>query len=170
MEQSPSWEANRFVASQKIPCVLLKPKVHYRIHKCPPPVSLLSQPNPVHTPTPHFLMINFLAASVSEPALYKLLPFQVPNLMSLFRCLGRTKLSVQVRGFVCKCFLTNIGLHSEELLTTCPNPSWRTTPCRLYASAYSIYSKLPSILVAVPPSANRGLAMLWWQGPTYNMD
>jgi len=40
------------------------------------------------------------AAAVSEPALYRLLTFQVQNLMSLFHCLGRTKVSVQVRGFV----------------------------------------------------------------------
>jgi hypothetical protein len=49
MEQSPSWEAVWFVASQEIPRILLNPKVHYRIRNCPPPVSILSQPNPVHT-------------------------------------------------------------------------------------------------------------------------
>jgi hypothetical protein len=59
MEQSPSWEANPFVGSQEIPRVLLNPKVHYRIHKSPPPVSILSQPNPVHTLTSHFLQLNF---------------------------------------------------------------------------------------------------------------
>jgi hypothetical protein len=57
MEQSP-WEANRFVASQEIPPVLLNPKVYYRIHKCPPPVSVLSQFNPVHTPTSYFMKIR----------------------------------------------------------------------------------------------------------------
>ena len=30
----------------------------------------------------------------------------LPNLMSLFRCLGRTKLSVQVRDFLCDNIVT----------------------------------------------------------------
>jgi len=39
-------------------------------------------------------------------------------------------------------------------------PSWRTTPCRLSTTAYSIYSQLSSTLAAVPPSATRGRAIL----------
>jgi len=58
MEQNPSWEANRFSASQEIPHILWKPEVHYRSHKCPPPVPILSQIHLVHTPTSHFLKIH----------------------------------------------------------------------------------------------------------------
>jgi len=43
MAQSPSWEANWFSARQEILHIARKQKVHYRIHKCPPPVPILSQ-------------------------------------------------------------------------------------------------------------------------------
>ena len=55
MVQSPSWEANWFAASREIPRNSRNPKVHYRTHKRPPPVSILGQPNPVHIPTFHLL-------------------------------------------------------------------------------------------------------------------
>ena len=58
MVQSPSWEANWFAASQEIPRISRNPKVHYRTHKRPPPVSILGQPYPVHIPTSHLLEIH----------------------------------------------------------------------------------------------------------------
>jgi hypothetical protein len=58
MQQSPSWEANRFEASQEIPRILWNPKARYRIHNCPLFVSILRQPNPVHTLNSHFLKIH----------------------------------------------------------------------------------------------------------------
>ena len=67
MEKSPSWEANRFSASQEIPRTLWNPKVHYLIHKYPPPVPILSQIDPVHTPTSHYLNTHFNIILLSTP-------------------------------------------------------------------------------------------------------
>jgi hypothetical protein len=43
MEQSLSWEANWFSASQEFPHILWNSKVQYRIPKCRPPAPILSQ-------------------------------------------------------------------------------------------------------------------------------
>ena len=80
IEQSLSWEANSFEASQEIPRTVCNPKVHHRIHKCQPPVPILRQLNPVHTFTSHFLKIhlNIILPSTSG-SLQRSFPLRYPH-------------------------------------------------------------------------------------------
>ena len=68
MAQSPSWEANWFAASQEIPRISRNPKVHYRTHKRPPPVSILGPPNPVFLHLP--MKMTFLRLILVLPPLF----------------------------------------------------------------------------------------------------
>jgi hypothetical protein len=88
--------------------------------------------------------------------------------MSLFCCLGRTRVSFQGRGFLCKEFVTGYIFTVRSWLHLAQPPTWRTTPCRLSATACSVYSQLPSILEAITPSATWGRAVPRSQGTTYH--
>jgi len=72
--QSPSWETTWFAASQEIPSISRKPKVHYRTHKRPPHVSILGQSNSVHIITSHLLEFrpNIIYPSTPRSPLWSL--------------------------------------------------------------------------------------------------
>jgi hypothetical protein len=56
-EQSPSWGRNRSSATRKTPRILWKTKVYYRVHKSPPPVTILNKIGAL--PPSHFCRIHF---------------------------------------------------------------------------------------------------------------
>jgi hypothetical protein len=59
MEQSLSWEAANCAAIQELPKILWNLQVHYRVHKNPQLVPILSQINPVHKALDDLSMIHF---------------------------------------------------------------------------------------------------------------
>jgi hypothetical protein len=81
-----------------------------------PLVPILSQMHPTNTLQPYFPKVysgiifpttlsssewyNSVATVFSEPAVWRLLTFRVPNLISIFSWLGSSKGSVQFRGSV----------------------------------------------------------------------
>ena len=85
MEQSPSWEGNQLAASQAISCILWNPKVNHHIYNSLPPVPILSQLDPVRTPTSDFLKIHLNVILLSMPGSPKqFLSFRFPHQNSVY--------------------------------------------------------------------------------------
>ena len=143
MVQSPSWEANWSAASQETPRISRNPKVHYRTHKRPPPVSILGQPNPVHIHTSHLLEIHPNIIRPSTP--------RSPQWSPSLRCPHQDPvhpLSSPIPA-TCPAHLILLDFITRTIL----------------GEEYKSFSSSPPYLEAVPPSETWGRAMPWCQGP-----
>ena len=69
MEKIPSLESNRSVASQEIPRILWKPKVHECVCKSHPTLPVLSHSNTAHASPSQFLKTLFNNSYLHRPGL-----------------------------------------------------------------------------------------------------
>ena len=128
-------------ASQEIPRISRNPKVHYRTHKRPPPVSILAPPNPVHIPTSYLLEIhpNIIYPSTLRPPQWSLslrLPHQDPI----------HPLSSPIRA-TCPAHLILLDFITRTIL----GEGYRSFSSSLYNLLHSLHVLLLRILGTSPP-------------------
>jgi hypothetical protein len=70
LKQGPSRKAASFLASREFPRILLKPKIHYRVHNSPPVVPVDSQMNPIHSLPSCFIKTHFNIIVLSKRSFF----------------------------------------------------------------------------------------------------
>jgi len=139
MQQSPSWEANSRSPSQEIYSLIWNPKM-----------PILSQINPVYVLSPYTPKIhcdtfsftptssdhNFVCTSLLSHPSYMPRPSH-PPWCDHHNVWWSRRQCVTSRNML-------VYFYDEKLLSPAHHPIWRTTHCRLSATAYSTYSHLTS--------------------------
>jgi hypothetical protein len=144
MGQSPPCGDNIRSPSQEITCFYEPPppKDHYRFHKRMPLVPIQSQKRPVHTLLPHFPTIQF-------------------NIISILRCLGRSRASVKSPR-PCVTFRKKLVFYGEELIAPRTNPKLEAHPLSAACNClFNIFAATLHVWKPSPLSAARGRAMPW---------
>jgi hypothetical protein len=106
------------------------------------------------------------SAALSGPALYTLLIFQVPNLISIFFRFGHlSKETVQFRGSLWS-FVTSLVFMVRNF---CPTPNAQAGESTLSSARdclfnIHVFATTLHIWKESPPAATWGRAMPWWQG------
>jgi hypothetical protein len=125
MEQSPSWESNSHSASQEIPRLLWKPKVHYRVHRSRQLAPVMILMNPVHTLPNYFSKIH--SNIILPPTLMHSewsLPFRFPTIIFM-----------------------HFSSHPSILHVHPFHLPWFDRPNNIWWSIHHILSNLPSITI-----------------------
>jgi len=135
MEHSPFWESNSFSDSQEISRILSNVNFHYRIHKNPPPVPLLSQVYPVYALPFNFLKIHFniIRPPTSRSSMWSL-SFRFPT--KLFKNLSRPPCVPHAPRhadfLMCVHFLHFVEKHVNNLYKDPDELSYSMFGCSLY--------------------------------------
>jgi hypothetical protein len=131
---------------------------------CPfsaPPFSHLTSCTPTKC---NLYFSHSLATAFSMPALQRQLPFLVPSVMSIFRCLSLATESVLVRRSL-QHFVRNQTFFGGRLLIPPPNPqAVRPPPFGCPRLLIQHIRSYPPYLQTVSSIRNWGRAVPWWQG------
>jgi hypothetical protein len=153
--------------TQGLPSIICNPNVHYRVHKNPPLVPILSQIDPVHTIPSYLSKIYF--NTVHRPTSWSSseTKFHITGSKSHVHFLA-------LRSFIQRThpgprllmnFRNKLIFYGEELLARRPTSKLEDHPllavrdCLFNVFAATLHIRWPS-----PPSATWGRAMSWWQG------